>query len=92
MRLRPVDVLRRRCEPPLDVRLKRPVAVRGWLLARVLLVRAVVVRRDDDVRLDDRLLVVLRRDVPDEARCGSWPFSPCSFITVRAATSFARLP
>jgi hypothetical protein len=43
--------------------------------------------------LDDAFFVVdFFRDPPDEAWCARCPFSPCSFITVRAATSLARFP
>jgi hypothetical protein len=45
------------------------------------------------VPVDEPLRVVLRD--PERvvaARCERWPCWPCCFMTVRAATSFARLP
>jgi hypothetical protein len=45
------------------------------------------VERDDRVRP-----LLLDRERVDAARCDRWPSSPCCFMTVRAATSFARLP
>jgi hypothetical protein len=101
--LRPVDFLR-----PEDVRADvfwlDDVREADFLVALFFVFVAVLrddfleaVFRPDDFLVEARFFVArfvvdfLR--VPDDAaRCGRWPFSPCSFMTVRAATSSARLP
>jgi hypothetical protein len=67
--------------PRLDVE-RRALAVRR--VEPVVRLRVPVPRREDELPLPDL--------PPDELLWVGCPSSPCCFITVRAATSFARLP
>jgi hypothetical protein len=79
-----------RLRVPVDARLRAPAVLRVLLRAVLPVVRRDVVR--PRVVLRERVLEPLRLRVPPEDRCVAWPSSPCCFMTVRAATSFARLP